>query len=103
MHEVGDRHYLLFGVRPVGDRSKPRRLDEAKHVRRHCYAHVVTSAQQFTADGCAGLNVAATSVPDQHNSHARKPIRSAASAKAPHTGSTFQEIGDAAGTVQSSL
>ena len=37
----------LLVVPPVGDRGKPRRLNEGKHVRRdrHSHAHVVTAAQ----------------------------------------------------------
>ena len=49
-------------IRPVGDRRKPGRLDEANQVRRDGHAHFVPSAQQLPADGGAGLDIAASPI-----------------------------------------
>ena len=57
------------------DRSKPRRLDEAKHVGRHRHAHVVTAAQKLPTDGGAGLDIAASSIACQRKFHRRNLTR----------------------------
>jgi hypothetical protein len=57
LHEVAADPLDRLRVRSEGDRSKPRRLDEAKHVRRDRHAHVVTASQQLPTDGDAGLNI----------------------------------------------
>ena len=73
LREIAAEPFDRLRVRPVGDRGKPRRLDEAKHVRRDRDAHVVTSAQQLPTDGDAGLDIAPTSIACHHKLHRHKP------------------------------
>ena len=79
---------MRLPVPAVGNRSKPRRLDEAKHVRWHRHAHVVASAQQLQSGGGAGLDIAATSIARHHKFHR-------CSGRASLAGGVFQEIGGA--------
>jgi hypothetical protein len=75
LREVAAEPLDRLRVRPVGDGSKPRRLDEAKHVRRNRHPHVVTAAQQLPTDGDAGFNVAPTSIACHHKLHRRNLTR----------------------------
>src|ERR1700757_5260303 len=67
--------YLHRRPRPVGDRSSPGRLDQAKHVRRDRHAHLVSSAQQLPTEGDAGLDVAPTPITCHHKLHRRNLTR----------------------------
>ncbi len=42
--EIRGHVHLIVRVRPVGNRLKPGRLDEAKFVGRDCHPHFMTSA-----------------------------------------------------------
>ena len=69
--QIRARVHLLARVRSERDTGKPRRLDEAKHVRWHCHLHVVSSTQQLPSNGHARLNIAATAIACHHKFHRR--------------------------------
>ena len=69
--EVAVRVQDDLQIRSVGDRGRPGRFDEVNHFRRDGHVHVMPAANQLTADGHIGFDLATRSPVRQHKFHRR--------------------------------